>query len=355
VEAFVETSARQGGPSVEIVPVKGNAVCRRALSLLAAFLLASTALGQSAHSSSKQPELKQINLTELGIVLKLGEVHTSTAAGGGQRSVAIVTEFSIKGTPIELGSPTAVKRGASLVVVTKQYGSFSAVTSATGEVQLWGSEGQRQKLVELSKSFDLPLSGQTEASVRPCRDVLGGRLKLTEPGAIVADSCGWAVLSKHSRLSGDFLGIVVQIPPGTPAVDLNPENTYLEYEDRSDTGWVAWFPNRAWGEEVEGEYGTSVSVKIDMPGIGSGEAAGASSSEPGPQVMLGYGSMLFLGNRMNVDWNMAYCDMGMKDGTLTVDVQKSPGTSRLLLLFRKHDSGKVLKLHIAGSEYDVQP
>jgi hypothetical protein len=147
---------------------------------------------------------------------------------------------------------------------------------------------------------------------------------------------------------------VLRVPAGTAAFDLNPNNTFLEYSNgEKNNGWIAWFPDRTRNETVNVNNGTSIGVKIDMPGIGSGEAIGANQGSL-MTIVMGYGTMLFNNGPGDVTWNLAYVDAGVGPGTLTVDVSKSPGTSRLLLLFRKTDSS-VERLYFAGNIYMIQP
>jgi hypothetical protein len=247
-----------------------------------------------------------------------------------------------------------LKRGSYLTIATKAYGTFRVVPTTTGETELWGSSQQRRELAEFAKSFDLPLAGQTSGSVQACRSILGGRVSAESEGASQIENCAWATLSHHDRLSGDFLGLVLRVPAGTAAFDLNPNNTFLEYSNgEKNGGWIAWFPDRTRNEVVNVNNGMSIGVKIDMPGIASGEAVGSSQGSL-VTIGMGYGTMLLLNGRGDVTWNLAYVDAGVGPGTLTVDVSKSPGTSRLLLLFRKTDSS-VVKLHFAGNTYTIQP
>jgi len=291
----------------------------------------------------------------MGIALKIGDIHNpTTPRTTTPQPVSTVSEFSMKGKPIELQSNAVVKRGIYLTIATKEYGTFRVVVTATGDTELWGSSQQKQQLTEFAKSFDLPLSGQTSSSVQACRSILGGRVGTESQGASLIDNCAWATLSHHDRLSGSFLGLVLRVPTDTTAFDLNPDNTFLEYSNgEKNGGWIAWFPDRTRNEIVNVNNGMSIGVNIDMPGIASGEAVGASQGSL-VTIGMGYGTMLLHNGRGAVTWNLAYVDAGVGPGTLTVDVSKSPGTSRILLLFRKTHSS-VARLHFAGNTYTIQP
>lgn len=309
---------------------------------------------QGVHSSTAQ-EFSRIDLGEMGIVLKIGEVHKPKTPSTTPQPVSTVSEFSMRGKPIDLRSNAVVKRASYLTITTKEFGTFRVVPTATGDTELWGSLQQKQKLAELAKSFDLPLSGQTSGSVQVCRSILGGRVSTDAEGASQVENCAWATLSHHDRLSGDFLGLVLRIPAGAASFDLTPDNTFLENgTGEKKNGWIAWFPDRTQNEIVNVRNGTSIGVKIDMPGIGSGEAVGVSQGSL-INIGMGYGTMLFHSGSGDVTWNLAYADAGVGGpGTLTVDVSKSPGTSRILLLFRKTDFS-VARLHFAGVTYMIQP
>lgn len=324
------------------------------VALLILTLLCPAFCQQGVHSNTTQ-EFSRIDLAEMGIVLKIGEIHKPKTPRSTLQPVSTVSEFSMRGKPIELQSNAVVKRGSYLTIATKEYGTFRVVVTAAGDTELWGSAQQKQKLTELSKSFDLPLSGQTSASVQACRSILGGRISSETEGGSQIENCAWATVSHHDSVSGDFLGLVLRVPPGTAAFDLTPTNTFLEYSngEKSDF-WIVWFPDRASNETVHVNNGTSVGVKIDMLGIGSGEAIGATQGSL-MTIGMGYGTMLFHGGAGDITWNLAYADAGAGgSASLAVDVSKAPGTSRLLLLFHKSDS-QVARLRLAGTTYTIQP
>jgi hypothetical protein len=151
----------------------------------------------------------------VGIVLKIAEIHRPMTPSTAPQTVSTVSEFSIRGKPIELQSNAVVKHGSFLTIATKEYGTFRIVLTATGDAELWGSWLQNQRLTELAKSFDLPLSGQTGGSVQACRSILGGRVSTENEGASQIENCAWATVSRHDRISGEFLGLVIRVPVGT--------------------------------------------------------------------------------------------------------------------------------------------
>lgn len=182
-----------------------------------------------------------------------------------------------------------------------------------------------------------------------CRASLGHDLATLASGSVFVEACAWAKIGRHQAFGGDYLGLVASISVKSSPLHLD-QNTFVEYADGTfGRNWVIWFPDWEYRDNVVSENGTSLSAEIEMPGFKKGEAWG----RHGGMVGLGYGSMLFHGGRMGVNYNMAYSNQGQKPGALDVDPSLAPSTHRFLLLFPKNASA-VKRISIGGAVFPLQ-